>query len=203
MSPSTAKARATRDRIVKLAASTFNQNGYAGTSMSDIMQVTGLQKGGIYNHFRSKDDLAIAAFDYAVGRIQQHYSKALKGKRHAIARLYALIDAFYDDIDDPPVKGGCPLLNTAIESNDTHPALRDRACKAMNDWREMIRKIIANGCKRGEVRSDVNGESVASIWISLLEGGLMLSQLYSDRVHLDRAKQHLRTYIRTALEVPG
>ncbi|MEO1131297.1 MAG: TetR/AcrR family transcriptional regulator [Cyanobacteria bacterium J06639_1] len=202
MSPSTDKARATRNRIVELAASEFNRNGYAGTSMSDIMRATGLQKGGIYNHFRSKDELAIAAFDYAVGRIQQHYSTVLRGKRYAIARLYALVDAFYDDIDDPPIQGGCPLLNTAIESDDTHPALRDRARQAMNAWRDMIRKIVANGSKRGEVRAEIDAETVASLWISLLEGGLMMSQLYGDRVHLDRAKQHLCAYIRTALEVP-
>lgn len=197
------KAKITRDRIIQQAASIFNQHGYAGTSMSDIMRVTGLQKGGIYNHFRSKDELAIAAFDYAVGCVRQHYADVLRSKRHAVARLYALVDAFYGNfygtIEALPVKGGCPLLNTAIESDDTHPALRDRARQAMNAWREMIRKIITSGIKRGEVKAEVKADTVATLWISMLEGGLMMSQLYGDRIHLDRVKHHLRQYIRKEL----
>ncbi|MEM6446442.1 MAG: TetR/AcrR family transcriptional regulator [Cyanobacteria bacterium P01_D01_bin.123] len=195
------KAKATRDRIIQQAATAFNQHGYAGTSMADIMQATGLQKGGIYNHFRSKDELALAAFDFAIACIQQHYSRALRGKRHAIARLHALVDAFYDDNNAPSIQGGCPLMNTAIESDDTHPALRDRARQAMTAWRNMIHKIVANGIKRDEVRATVEADIVATLWISILEGGLMMSQLYGDRVHLDRAKQTLHHYIRAELEL--
>jgi len=60
------------------AAALFNQQGYAGSSMSDLMRVTGLQKGGIYNHFRSKDELALEAFDFAVNRVQSEFMGALK-----------------------------------------------------------------------------------------------------------------------------
>jgi len=64
-------------RIIEQAAALFNQQGYAGSSMSDLMRVTGLQKGGIYNHFRSKDELALA-FDFAVNRVQEEFMGALK-----------------------------------------------------------------------------------------------------------------------------
>lgn len=59
------KAKETKEKIVKQAAELFNQQGYAGSSISDIMRATGLQKGGIYNHFHSKQELALAAFDFA------------------------------------------------------------------------------------------------------------------------------------------
>ena len=72
------KAEITRQKIIKEAANIFNQNGYAGSSISDVMKATGLKKGGIYNHFASKDELAIAAFDYARGLLQQRYSQALR-----------------------------------------------------------------------------------------------------------------------------
>src|SRR5215475_5890925 len=55
----------TRREIVEKAAPLFNQKGFEGTSMSDLMRVTGLQKGGIYRHFSSKEELASEAFDYA------------------------------------------------------------------------------------------------------------------------------------------
>jgi TetR/AcrR family transcriptional repressor of nem operon len=55
----------TRERIVAEAAALFNQHGLEGTSMSDLMKATGLEKGGIYRHFSSKEDVAVQAFDYA------------------------------------------------------------------------------------------------------------------------------------------
>ena len=59
------KGEDTRREIVEKAAPLFNQKGFEGTSLSDLMRVTGLQKGGIYRHFSSKEELAGEAFDYA------------------------------------------------------------------------------------------------------------------------------------------
>ncbi len=59
------KGEATRQRIIALAAPLFNQHGYNGCSLNDIMEATGLEKGGIYRHFESKEELAAEAFDFA------------------------------------------------------------------------------------------------------------------------------------------
>ncbi|GAX40357.1 TetR family transcriptional regulator protein [Tolypothrix sp. NIES-4075] len=191
------KGEETKEKILLSAAELFNQQGYAGSSISDIMRVTGLQKGGIYNHFKSKDELALLAFDYAIAQITGHYRVALRSKRHAIERLQAIIDVFRSNIDNPTIKGGCPLLNTAVESDDTHPALRDRAQQAMNSWRDMICRIIQKGIEKGEIRSDVDADEVATIIISTLEGAVMMSKLYEDSIHLKRAVNHLNQYIKS------
>ena len=60
------KGERTREGIVAAAAPLFNQRGYAASSMSDVMAATGLEKGGIYRHFESKDELALAAFDHTL-----------------------------------------------------------------------------------------------------------------------------------------
>ncbi len=191
------KAQVTRDFIIQQAAEVFNQQGYQGASMSDIMEATHLKKGGIYNHFQSKDELALAAFDYAVGQVRQCYSVALRGKRPALDRLQAIVETFCATAESPPIKGGCPLLNTAIESDDTHPALRDRTQQAMTHWRMMICKVIRGGIQRQELSADTDPETVATILTASLEGALMMSQLYGDRIHLERTKSHLLGYIRT------
>jgi TetR/AcrR family transcriptional regulator, transcriptional repressor for nem operon len=194
----------TKAMIIERAASLFNQQGYAGSSMSDIMQVTGLQKGGIYNHFRSKDDLALQAFDYAVLQIQKRYREAWASKQHAADRLQAIVDVFRIYIDNPQhpiIKGGCPLLNTAVESDDAHPALKARAQQAMDSWRQLFRRIIEKGIKKGEINPNVDADEVASILISLLEGSIMMSKLNDDSVHLERAIKHLSNYINTHLRI--
>lgn len=88
------KAQDTRMSIIEQAAALFNQQGYAGSSMSDLMRVTGLKKGGIYKHFRSKDEIALYAFDFAVNRIQRQFMGVLRGKRHAVDRLISICNVY-------------------------------------------------------------------------------------------------------------
>jgi len=198
------KGEHTKERIIQQAAELFNQQGYAGSSISDIMRVTGLHKGGIYNHFKSKDDLALQAFDFAIACIRQHHRSVLQGKHDAVERLQAIIETFriyIDNPDHPLIKGGCPLLNTAIESDDAHPALRDRAQQAMNSWRDLICRIIQKGIKKGEIRPTVDADEVATILIATLEGAVMMSKLYGDSIHIERAINHLTDYIESQLQI--
>ncbi len=196
---SMSKAQDTKANIIRQAAELFNQRGYAGSSIADIMQATGLKKGGIYNHFKSKDELALEAFDYASSLTSQRTWNAVKNKRNAIERLQAMISSYLNYIDEPPIAGGCPILNTAIESDDTNSPLRDRALQAINSWRSLIVRIVQKGIKKGEVRSHVEPDTVATIIICNLEGAIMMSKLERNPIHLERAVQHLQQYIQDNL----
>ena len=193
------KSRQTRVRIIHQAAELFNQKGYAGSSIADIMQATGLKKGGIYNHFKSKDELALEAFDYASNLLSQRIWSVVKTKRNAIERLEALVSSYLIYIDDPPIVGGCPILNTAIETDDTDSPLRDRTLTAINSWRSLIVRIIQKGIKKQEVRSTVEPDTVATIIICTIEGAIMMSQLEKNPIHLERAVAHLQSYIQSSL----
>jgi TetR/AcrR family transcriptional repressor of nem operon len=63
------KADRTRQFIIETTASIFNTKGYAGTSMSDITEATGLTKGAVYGNFGNKEDVALAVFDYNHGKV--------------------------------------------------------------------------------------------------------------------------------------
>ncbi len=195
------KGEETKEKILQQAAELFNQQGYAGASIADIMRVTGLQKGGIYNHFQSKEDLALQAFDFAIAQFKERYRTILRSKHHAVDRLQAIVDIFRSNIDNPIIKGGCPILNTAIESDDTHPALRERAKQAMDSWREMVSQIIRKGIERGEILPTVNIDEIATIMISSLEGAVMMSKLYGDLIYIERVTQHLNEYIKSHLQI--
>lgn len=189
------KGELTRERILARSAQLFNLRGYAGSSLADIMHETGLEKGGIYNHFASKEQLAVEAFDYACGLVQQRVGQVLAGKRNAIERLLAIVTVFQAMIEDPLVAGGCPVLNMAIETDDANEVLRERARAAMDDWRGTIYRIVSKGIERQEVRTGIDADEVASIMISTLEGAIMLSNLYKDPVHIRRAARHIGGYI--------
>src|SRR5215213_9806947 len=151
----------TREHIVRQAAGLFNQHGFAGASMSDIMEATGLQKGGIYRHFESKEALALEAFDYAVGCMGARFAAAVEGTKGAMERLAAIIGVFASLPEDPPVPGGCPVMNAGIENDDGNPVLRERARRAMDGLRDLIVRVAERGRERGEVRADVDPEALA------------------------------------------
>jgi TetR/AcrR family transcriptional repressor of nem operon len=193
------KGEKTRERIIEQTAPLFNQKGFFGSSLSDVMEATGLKKGGIYNHFVSKEELALQAFDYAAACVSERLSLLLTERQTAVERLLAFASVFRDLAINPPVPGGCPLLNTAIESDDAHPVLRERVRHAMDRWRERIQNAVRDGLATGEFRKGLDPDVVASRFIATLEGGVMLSRLYRDPVHIHRAVEFLTEYIQKDL----
>lgn len=185
----------TRQQIIERAAPLFNRQGFAGASLSDIMAATGLQKGGIYRHFESKEELALRAFDHATAIMGERFAAALREQRTAPDRLRAIIEVFRGLVTDAPIPGGCPVVNTAIEADDGNPALRARARTAMDRLRAMVRRTVEEGVARGELHPGTDPDAVATVLISTMEGAVVMSRLYGDRVHVDRAAEHLERWI--------
>jgi TetR/AcrR family transcriptional regulator, transcriptional repressor for nem operon len=191
------KGEQTRQAILEQAAQVFNVHGYSGTAMSELMRQTGLTKGGIYNHFGSKEALALEAFDFAVGAINGRFREVLAGRTRAIDRLMATVEIFRSLIEEPLTAGGCPILNTAIEADDVHPALRERARQAMSGWHEFIARTARKGITVGELRPETDPEALATIITATLEGAVMLSKLYGDTTHMERAVDHLGRHLQS------
>lgn len=189
------KAERTKQRIIEKAAITFNQNGYAGSSISDIMKLTGLQKGGIYNHFKSKEEIAVAAFDYTLGLILESVMAKVGVATTAIDRLNAFADSFRGFTTQPIGVGGCPILNTAVESDDTHPRLRQHVQSAVNEIRALIDSIVELGIRQNEIVATTDREQVSTIILVTIEGAIMMSKLYGTDLYLDLAIDHLHKYI--------
>ncbi|HHP7229982.1 MAG TPA: TetR family transcriptional regulator C-terminal domain-containing protein, partial [Xenococcaceae cyanobacterium] len=120
---------------------------------------------------------------------------AVKQEQNAIARLKALVAVYLDFSDQPPLPGGCPIMNSAIEWDNTNSLLRDRTKQAMDSWRNLIIKIVEKGIKKGEIKSTINSETIATILISTIEGGVMMSQLYQEAIHLEIVVKSLQSYL--------
>ena len=187
------KGERTREWIVARAAEVFNVRGVGGAAISDIMAATNLKKGGIYNHFASKEELALASFDHAAALIERRFADVWR--EEGIAALLAYVETFRGYVRQPPLPGGCPLLNTAIDSDDTDPALRERAQHLAARLRQRLRRATIEAQQRGEARRDVDADALATVILATLEGGVMLSKLDGDLRHLERAADHLVEHI--------
>src|SRR3989442_202568 len=109
------KAERTRRFIIETTAGLFNTQGYAGTSMSDITEATGLTKGSIYGNFTNKEEVALSVFDYNLDIILRSTREkvALAQSYHDKLMIYAKVYGNYNRAPFP--QGGCPILNTAVE----------------------------------------------------------------------------------------
>ncbi len=173
------KGEMTRQRIIAEAAPIFNQRGYAGCSMQDVMEATGLEKGGIYRHFESKEELAAEAFKYAIGeafRVRRVGEDAIENR---LERIKYLVRRF---VDVPsPLPGGCPMMNAAIDSDDGNPVLRGLAKEAIAEWKGRLSSLVREGIERGEIRKGTDPRRIANAFVATLEGALMISRLEGNR----------------------
>jgi TetR/AcrR family transcriptional regulator, transcriptional repressor for nem operon len=188
-------AEHTKQIIIEQAAISFNQNGYVGTSITDIVKSTGVHKSGIYKHFKSKDEIAVAAFNYSLGLIVDAAIDRVGKEETAINRLIAFVNTFKGFTTEPICVGGCPILNTAVESDDTHPGMRLHVQNAINGIRALIGSIIELGIRQGEIVANTDIEQVSTIIFVTIEGAIMMSKLYGNDIYLDRAISHLHQYI--------
>jgi TetR/AcrR family transcriptional regulator, transcriptional repressor for nem operon len=90
------KGEQTRHEIIRKAASIFNQKGYEGAAVSDLMEATGLEKGGIYRHFDSKQQLAAEAFDYAWKLALDTRFEGTQAISNTVDRLKQMVRNFQD-----------------------------------------------------------------------------------------------------------
>jgi TetR/AcrR family transcriptional regulator, transcriptional repressor for nem operon len=183
------KGESTRQRIIEEAAPIFNQRGFAGCSMQDVLDATGLEKGGVYRHFASKEELAGEAFRYAwahVAKARREGQDAIPG---AVEKLKYSVRRFADIPGAFP--GGCPLMNTAIDADDGNPLLRRLVCAAMKEWKARLESIVEGGIEQGEIRAEVEPRRIANTIIASLEGALMISKLERDRTAIQDAREAL------------
>ncbi len=185
MSEAIAKSERTRAFIIEQAAALFNKHGYAGTSMDDILKATGLSKGGVYGNFRSKEDIALAAFEHAVEVVTKEVRQLTHGIAHPLDKLRAVVLFYQERIFTPPIEGGCPILNTSVEADDNHPALRQKVLDALDQWQQRIIYVLEKGMESGLVRKDTNTSSFAIRFIGMLEGAILLARLYQNESHFE------------------
>src|ERR1700750_3070306 len=124
------KAEKTTQFIIEKSAPIFNKKGVAGTAMSDIMEATKLAKGSLYVHFESKDELSYAAVDYNLDRLAEKTEVAINKHKTAKGKLFAFVDLYGDPLN-PPMAGGCPMLNFGMEADDTSPIITQKVKKLM------------------------------------------------------------------------
>jgi TetR/AcrR family transcriptional repressor of nem operon len=186
MSSELSKAERTRQFIIETTAPIFNMKGYEGTSLSDLTEATGLTKGSIYGNFGNKEEVALACFDHNLGRVSHTIAERIAQAPTFFDKLMVYVQVYNSYSAMPFPKGGCPILNTAIEADDTNPLLKEKAANAILKWKKNIISLIQSGIQAGEFRKDTDATQTALAVIALIEGGIMIAKVTAQPGNLDK-----------------
>jgi TetR/AcrR family transcriptional repressor of nem operon len=189
------KSERTRKFIIEKTAQVFNTKGYAGTSISDLTSTTKLTKGSIYGNFRNKDEIALAAFEYNLEKITKAFSEGIMNAQTTMNKLLAYPRTYRRIYGHIINTGGCPILNTLAEADDTHPDLMALAVEAIKNWKSGIVTLIDKGKVNGEIGATVDPNRIAENVISLFEGGGILSKATGQDSYMQNALEQVEELI--------
>lgn len=189
-------AELTISRLLKQSGDLFNTKGYQATSLSDITTATGLTKGAIYRHFGSKERLEQEALNQLSAVMFEKMRGYIVRERTAGDKLRAVFRFFESYITDPPIAGGCPLLNAAIEADDAHPVLRRSARKILDVMTDSLSRIIENGIRYKQFRPGTDKVHLATLIVASLEGAIMMGKLKGKNDDIRRVVRHLEEEVK-------
>lgn len=189
------KSERTRQFIIEKTAPIFNRKGYAGTSLTDLTEVTGLTKGSIYGNFENKDEVALASFDYNFSKVTDYLKNKILKTENAIERLLVYPQVYGNFLKIPFLQPGCPILNTSTEADDTHPLLKEKAAAALAFWKESLENQIKRGIARNEIKKDTKPQEIAVIMMTLIEGAIMQAKVTGRQTELKIAMNFLEKLI--------
>ena len=195
------KAERTRQFIIEKAAPIFNKKGIAGTSLSDLTKATGLTKGSIYGNFKDKDEVAVCVFQYNVNNLVSYLTRAMDKENTSINKLLAIPKAYRRLYKTMIAYGGCPILNTAAEADDTHQVLCRLTVEAIETMKKTIFTLIETGKQSGEINPDTDTNKTAEIIICLIEGGSLLSKTTGKDTYMMNALKQIENLVLSSAPV--
>lgn len=163
--------------ILDSASILFNTKGYKATSISDITTKAGITKGAIYKHFKDKSDLEKACLIQMTSDVFNEVTKRVKAASDAKTKLLSILDYFAEYRLQPPIEGGCPLMNAAIEADDSDPVLKAVASNIITGLQLGIAKVIQNGVDRKQLKDNFDINEYATMIYSAIEGGIMMMKV--------------------------
>ncbi|WP_227017818.1 TetR/AcrR family transcriptional regulator [Sinanaerobacter chloroacetimidivorans] len=158
------KKESTRQIILKAALECFIKNGYVNTSMNDIVNHSGISKGGIYWHFKSKEEMFVQMIEEEYEIWLNRVYSALSDIPDPIGKLKKYGQLFYSQVD-------LPIFRWIPESywGEVGEHYRERLNQCYSKDDEFISAIFEDAISQGKLKM-TDPKALTWIYISILEG---------------------------------
>ena len=161
----------TRALLVENAFKEIHSHGYAGASLDRILASSGVTKGALYHHFKSKAALLHAVIDDAVRPVVlDRWLEPLSESDDPIRTLAESTRARMANATPEVMSCGCPLNNLTQELAGVDEDFRKHLDRIADEWRAGIRAAFERGQRAGNVRKEVDVAAVASLVFATYQG---------------------------------
>ena len=174
----------TKEQIIAAAVETLHQRGFNGTSVQDITEAAKVPKGSFYNHFDSKETLAVED-------LERYWQKVLNGlavlgdeKIPAATRLKRYFQYLNDVAYRAEYRTGCMIGNMSAEMPDQSRPVRERLAVLLAAWSRAIESCVREAQADGTMRRDMEAKTVAMFLLNSWEGAMMRAKVDKDAVAL-------------------
>ena len=164
-----------RDKLIAVALELFHTKGYNGCGVSDITDATGIPKGSFYNHFKSKELLALAVLDRYQGLLGW---EALKDRsKPPIPRLRSLFEDYMAFQVKWEFSRGCLLGNFGAELSSQSPTIRKALKKIFERWCDAVGQVIQEAQERGDIDKRRDPQETARFLYNAWQGAVINSKV--------------------------
>jgi TetR/AcrR family transcriptional repressor of nem operon len=186
-----------KEKIIHEALRQFSTKGFMSTSINDILEAVGTSKGGLYNHFKSKEDMFLAALSEARNIWRQRNLAGLHQLERPLDKLKKLLENYRDHYlaDSENFPGGCIFVNLAVELNDQQPHLAREVNEGFKRFKGMITRLLDQEKAAGRLKEGIDTGLVAEMIFSGLVGTCVTYTADKSREHLDRNFKALIDYL--------
>ncbi len=177
--PTTAKGRGTRERIVRAAAELVGERGVAGTSLDAVGERAHASKSQLYHYFSDRDGLMRAVARSTSDAVIDGQAELL-AHMDTVEGIRAWIDAVVAMQEQREARGGCPIGSLAGQLAEHDDAARAELADGFDRWESEIRAGLEQMADRGELRADADPALLAQRTLAAAQGGLLLTQVRRD-----------------------
>ncbi len=186
-----------KNTIITETIKLFSLNGYSGTSVKDIIEAAGTSKGGLYNHFSSKEDLFYSVLEAARGIWREKNLAGINEIQSPVEKVLRLLDNFKSrylmDAEDFP--GGCIFITFSAELSHRYPHLAKEVDRGFVSLKVMIRRWLDQGKETKELKPEVDVDQAAEIIFSGMLGATVLYGLEKSQEGLAHSIDCLMSYL--------
>jgi len=182
--PITSKGEKTRDHILKTTRKILVAQGFHNTSISAVIEATGVKKGNLYYHFASKEDLGLAVLEDAKDEFFSFLAKALAG-RDPIEKIINSCEAIFAEQKKNNFVGGCLFGNTALEMTDSNEKFSEVIQEVFSHWTGLLAEYLDEARTASLLPPATQPQLLAKTVVATLEGAIMMSRVSKDKKDLD------------------
>ncbi|OHV04394.1 TetR/AcrR family transcriptional regulator [Mycobacterium talmoniae] len=175
-----------KERLLRQGMKSFYANGFHGTTVDAILDASGVPKGSFYHHFGSKDAFGLAVLDrymhLQLDALAQWTDDDTLSTTAKLTRYFTgLTEAFVHS----DFQRACLAGKFSTELAASAEPFRTQLTHALTEWQAALTRLLAEGQRRGDVRTDRSAAELSHSVLALIQGAFVIALSTRDTATLD------------------